>query len=72
MKKYFEPAMTVIALRNDAALLAGSTPGLGGSLGSGDEILAPGMDGDLPPGMGDDILDNVLPSGPARTLLFGM
>lgn len=72
MKKYLRPAMEVIALRNTTALLSGSTPGLGGSLGSGDEILAPGMDGDLPPGMGDDILDNVLPSGPARTLLFGM
>lgn len=60
MKKYLEPAMEVIALQNTNALLAGSTPGLGGSLSESDEILAPGMDSELPD---DNLLKGILPVG---------
>ena len=62
MKKYTHPAMDIIALRNDATLLTGSVPGLGGNLGNSDPILAPGM-GDLPPGIGDDLMNSILPPG---------
>jgi len=66
MKKYTHPAMDIIALRNDATLLTGSVPGLGGTLGSSDEILAPGI-GDLPPG--NDLLNSILPPGISKDIL---
>ena len=67
MKKYCKPAMDVIALNNTVTLLNGSVPGLGGNLDNSDPILAPGM-GDLPPGIGDDLMNSILPPGMGNVL----
>ena len=48
MKKiYLAPEMEVVEIEKKVQLLAGSAPGLGGDLESGDPILAPEMDDDL-------------------------